>query len=84
MAPTRSAVHIQGGDFMAVYQKEKKLEDLVYLPPLVGNMLDDLAWWAGALKTARDTQNASTTGTHWLDQSPVRATLSNNLRRECR
>ncbi|WP_067621293.1 NADPH-dependent FMN reductase [Alicyclobacillus acidiphilus] len=59
MAPIRSAVHIQGGDFMQVYMGEKKLEDLTYLPPLVTSMLDDLVWWANALKTARESQSSA-------------------------
>jgi len=54
MAPTRFGVHIQGADFMAVYKGEKALEELAYLPPLVTTMLDDLAWWADALKAARE------------------------------
>lgn len=55
MMPVRSSVHIQGGDFMAVMEGKKSLDDLTYMPPLVTNMLDELAWWANALKTARDT-----------------------------
>lgn len=54
MMPVRSAVHIQGGDFMAVQSGDKQLTDLDYLPPLVTTMLDDLAWWANALKNARE------------------------------
>ena len=55
MMPVRSSVHIQGGDFVAVMEGKKSLDDLTYMPPLVTNMLDELAWWANALKTARDT-----------------------------
>ncbi|WAH39465.1 NADPH-dependent FMN reductase [Alicyclobacillus dauci] len=54
MAPVRSAVHIQGGDFMQIMMGQKTLEELSYLPPLVTNMLDDLAWWTNALKVARE------------------------------
>lgn len=54
MAPITASVHIQGGDFMEVLEGQKALEDLDYLPPLVTTMLDELAWWAGALKEARD------------------------------
>ncbi|HEY9723286.1 MAG TPA: NAD(P)H-dependent oxidoreductase [Oscillatoriaceae cyanobacterium] len=54
MAPIKQAVHLLGGDFIAVYRGEKQLEDLAYLPPLVTTMLDDLAWWTFALKTARE------------------------------
>lgn len=53
MAPTRTAVHIQGGDFMAVWQQGKPLEELTYLVPGVQAMLDELGWWATALKVAR-------------------------------
>lgn len=54
MMPIRSSVHIQGGDFMAVMEGKKTLDDLTYMPPLVTTMLDELAWWAQALKTARE------------------------------
>ena len=53
MAPLRSAVHIQGGDFMAVWQGGKPIEELTYLPPLAERMFDDLVWWANALQAAR-------------------------------
>ncbi|MGI8747269.1 MAG: NADPH-dependent FMN reductase [Deinococcus sp.] len=53
MVPTRTAVHIQGGDFMAVWQQGKPLEELTYLTPGVQAMLDELGWWAAALKAAR-------------------------------
>lgn len=39
---------------MAVAQGEKSLHDLTYLPPLVTRMLDELSWWARALKVARE------------------------------
>ena len=54
MAPIRAAVHIQGGDFLAVAGGQKNLDDLTYLPPLVTTMLDELAWWASALKKAQE------------------------------
>lgn len=54
MAPVRSAVHIQGGDFMEVMRGQKVLEDLPYLAPFVTTMLDDLAWWTRSLKAARE------------------------------
>ena len=53
MAPTRTGVHIQGGDFMAVWRQGKSLTELDYLQPNVAAMLDELAWWTKALKTAR-------------------------------
>lgn len=53
MAPTRTGVHIQGADFMAVWQQGKELSELTYLDAGVTAMLDELAWWSKALKTAR-------------------------------
>ncbi len=54
MAPTRTGVHIQGADFMAVWQQGKSMSDLPYLQPNVATMLDELTWWTKALKTARE------------------------------
>jgi NAD(P)H-dependent FMN reductase len=54
MAPIKPAIHLQGLDFMAVLRQGKPLEELDYLPGLVTPMLDDLAWWAHALKAARE------------------------------
>ncbi|MGV3549817.1 NADPH-dependent FMN reductase [Rhizobium sp.] len=53
MAPTRTGVHIQGADFMAVWQGGKPISELTYLDAGVTTMLDELAWWSKALKTAR-------------------------------
>lgn len=53
MAPTRTGVHIQGGDFMAVWREGKPLTELPYLEQNATTMLDELLWWANALKTAR-------------------------------
>ena len=55
MAPTRTGVHIQGGDFMAVWQQGKDIRELTYLEPNITTMLDELVWWSSALKTARAT-----------------------------
>ena len=54
LAPTRTGVHIQGGDFMAVWQQGKDLNELTYLQPNVATMLDELTWWTKALKAARE------------------------------
>lgn len=54
MAPVRSAVHIQGGDFLPIMMGQKSFQDIPHLSPLVTTLLDDLAWWAHALKSARD------------------------------
>jgi NAD(P)H-dependent FMN reductase len=58
MAPTRTGVHIQGGDFMAVWQGGKDIKELTYLEKNSKDMLDELQWWASALKVARGTAKA--------------------------
>ena len=58
MAPIRTAVHIQGADFMGAWQQGAALEDMAHLQPGVTSMLDELSWWANALKTARETAGA--------------------------
>jgi NAD(P)H-dependent FMN reductase len=54
MAPTRTGVHIQGADFMAVWKGGKGITELTYLQQNATDMLDQLVWWANALKTARE------------------------------
>lgn len=56
MVPTRSAVHIGGGDFMAVSPMgaNKPIEDIeANLLPSAKAALDDLVWWAQATKAAK-------------------------------
>jgi len=63
MAPTRSGVHIGGADARALILEGKSFEELE-LPQLVqaaSVMLDELAWWASALKTAREIDAVRTT-----------------------
>jgi hypothetical protein len=54
MAPTRTGVHIQGTDFMAVWKGGKEITELSYLQQNATDMLDQLVWWANALKAARE------------------------------
>src|SRR5690554_5182095 len=54
MAPTRSGVHIAGADFMGLWQQGKSFEEMPHLAQSAGVMLDELSWWAKALKTARE------------------------------
>ncbi len=54
MVPTRTGVHIQGNDYMAVARQGKSLTEFPYLQQNAAAMLDDLAWWAHALKKARE------------------------------
>ncbi|QIG50265.1 NAD(P)H-dependent oxidoreductase [Nordella sp. HKS 07] len=56
MVPTRSGVHIGGSDFykihpMAGNQPIAAIEETI--APSAKSMLDELAWWAKATKTAR-------------------------------
>ena len=53
MAPVKSAVHIAWGDFLAVRQGEKKLEDLEHLNQAAAALVNDVVWWAKVLKAAR-------------------------------
>jgi len=54
LATIKNGVYIQGADFMAVWKEGKELKDITYLQASVKDMLDQLAWWTRALKTARD------------------------------
>jgi NAD(P)H-dependent FMN reductase len=59
MAPTRSGVHIGGADFMGLLMQGKTFADLPHLNPTAVTLLDDFAWWAQALKTAREATPAA-------------------------
>ena len=52
MAPIRSAVHILFSGTLAVISG-KKLSELDHLNQAARQTIDQLAWWAGALKRAR-------------------------------
>ena len=54
MAPTRSGVHIGGGDFIGMLMQGKTFADMPHLDPTAVVMLDELVWWVNALKAARD------------------------------
>jgi NAD(P)H-dependent FMN reductase len=54
MAPIRTAVHILFPTYLAVVKEGKKLREFDYLNQNAKDMLDQLAWWTGALKSARD------------------------------
>ncbi len=53
LATIRTGVYIQGADFIAVWKEGKDLKEVSHLQQGVRDMLDQLAWWAQALKTAR-------------------------------
>lgn len=54
MAPVRAGVHIQWADYMAVAQGQQTLDQLPHLQDSLKTTLDDLSWWATALKNARE------------------------------
>lgn len=54
MAPIREAVHFLGNDFFSSLGDEAKLKDMFAKYDHSGErMIDQLTWWAQALKTAR-------------------------------
>jgi NAD(P)H-dependent FMN reductase len=60
-APLRNAVHIGLAEFLGLLQQGKAFSDYPYLEQSATLMLDDLLWWARALKTARDAIGGSET-----------------------
>ncbi|CAN7379721.1 NADPH-dependent FMN reductase [Devosia sp. LjRoot3] len=53
VATLKFAVHINANEMLPLMKDEKDFGDFPYLADAAKLMLDDLAWWAGALKTAR-------------------------------
>jgi NAD(P)H-dependent FMN reductase len=53
IATLKFAVHINANEMLPLMKDEKDFADFPYLADAAKLMLDDLAWWAGALKTAR-------------------------------
>jgi len=56
MVPLRNAVHIGGGEFMKVHPMGENADIRTIAPviePAAHAMLDELAWWAKATRTAR-------------------------------
>jgi NAD(P)H-dependent FMN reductase len=52
MAPVRNAVHIGMVEFMGIWRQGKSFEDFPHLAQAATGLLDDMAWWATALKSA--------------------------------
>jgi NAD(P)H-dependent FMN reductase len=61
MAPTRSGVHIGGSDAFALLLQGKSFEELdqTNLLKSAQSMLEELAWWTKALKSAREAGSTS-------------------------
>ncbi|SFV30446.1 NAD(P)H-dependent FMN reductase [Devosia crocina] len=53
IATLKHAVHINANEFVPLMKNEKDFSDFPYLGDAAKTMLDQLAWWAGALKVAR-------------------------------
>ena len=58
MAPIRAGVHILMADFVALMQGQAKLGEIAHLEDGAKAMLDQFAWWAKALKAAREADAA--------------------------
>ena len=54
MAPVRNAVHMGMVEFLGVWQQGKSFDDYPHLAQSAKGLLDDMAWWAKALKSARE------------------------------
>lgn len=53
MVCVRNAVHLGMVEFLGIWQQGKTFEDFPHLGQAATGLLDDLAWWAKALKAAR-------------------------------
>lgn len=53
MAPVRNAVHIGIAEFIGIWQQGKLFNDYPHLTQAAQGLLDDIAWWAQALKASR-------------------------------
>ncbi|WP_197281793.1 NADPH-dependent FMN reductase [Pseudomonas mandelii] len=54
MAPVRNAVHIGIAEFIGIWQQGKNFNDYPHLAQAAKALLDDIVWWAQALKTPRE------------------------------
>ena len=53
MVSVKSAVHICATEFLAIWRQGKSFDDFPSLAQSAATMLDELAWWARVLKSAR-------------------------------
>ncbi|MBC9033512.1 NAD(P)H-dependent oxidoreductase [Sphingomonas sp. JC676] len=54
MAPIKAEVNISMEPFLGILMQGKKLDDYDYLVASRGTLFDEIAWWANALKAARE------------------------------
>jgi NAD(P)H-dependent FMN reductase len=53
MVPLRNGVHLAGEDFRLAARGERAIDSYTYLGGYLATALDELAWWAVLLKSAR-------------------------------
>ncbi|WP_223431534.1 NADPH-dependent FMN reductase [Pseudomonas sp. GL-B-26] len=53
MAPLSNAVHIDIAEFIGIWQQGKNFNDYPHLAQAATKLLDDIVWWAQALKKPR-------------------------------
>lgn len=58
MVSIRHTVLIGGADMRAIWDQTQTIDDFTHLVPSADLMLDDLAWWARVLKSARQEEEA--------------------------
>lgn len=56
MAPVSHEVHLNLREVMSVWQMERAFDEYPHLADAAHDMLDELSWWAHALRTARSPQ----------------------------
>lgn len=56
MAPVKQEVNIATEPYLGVIQQGKSLDDYAYLVQARSAMFDNLVWWGGALKSAREAE----------------------------
>lgn len=54
MVPTRNAVHIMFGEYLAVVNEGKSLSDFPHLVKAAEDTVSQFAWWVKATKSARE------------------------------
>lgn len=53
MVSVRNAVHLGMVEFLGIWQQGKSFDDFPHLAQSASGLLDELAWWAKTLKSAR-------------------------------
>ncbi|SFN03212.1 NADPH-dependent FMN reductase [Variovorax sp. OV329] len=64
MAPMSREVHLSLHEVMSVWQMDRGFDDYPHLARAAQDMLDELSWWAHALRAARERPAAAESQTH--------------------